>query len=78
MRATRAKLPAVDDLSLAQAAKRFKVPKRTLLYAAKQGHLKARMIGRQYVVSPQDVGVWIASGAHVPTRAPKRTTRLTK
>jgi excisionase family DNA binding protein len=60
-----------EELTMAQAAARFGVPKPTLNYAARQGTLKARKLGSQWVTTGADVGRWMASSAHVPTRAPK-------
>ena len=65
----------VREITLGQAATWAGVPRRTLSYAAMQGHLVARKTGRQYVTTEADVRKWLRSRAHVPTRRPKQQWR---
>jgi excisionase family DNA binding protein len=64
-----------EQMTLAQAAERFNVPKRTLFYAVQHGTLRAERIGHFWVTTAAEVGNWIAHGPHRPGRSAKGTKR---
>jgi excisionase family DNA binding protein len=64
-----------EQMTLAQAAERFNVPKRTLQYAIKHRTLKAERLGSIWVTTAAEVGNWIAHGPHRPGRPAKDAKR---
>jgi excisionase family DNA binding protein len=64
-----------SDLTLGQASERFAVPRSTLSYAARQGHLRARKLGTLWVTTARAVREWLAHGKHVPGPPAARSVR---
>jgi excisionase family DNA binding protein len=53
-------------MTLTQAAAHFGMSKRTLLYAAQSGHLRARKVGPLWLTTSAAVERWQAEGKHTP------------
>jgi len=57
-------------MTLGEAATRYGAPVSTLRYAAAHGHMKARKLGKQWVVTGAAVEQWQAHGKHAPGPRP--------
>ena len=66
-----------ESLTIPEAARKFKISERTLRQAARRGNLRARKFGRDWMVTAEDVGQWIAHARHTPGRPRKRPTEDT-
>lgn len=59
-------------ITIPEASRRFNVAATTLRKAALRGKLRARKFGRDWMVTAEAVGHWIAHGRHTPGRPRKR------